>query len=129
MPTRVCFVSANEEDSIAILGVKGAEELLHSGEMLAKAPSTDKKILRLQAPFISGEEIKEIVEEINNRFQDIDETYNEVKAWALSQEYVSISKIQRECAVGFNRATNYIKKLQEDKIIDLESTKNGYHVL
>ena len=129
MPTRVCFVSANEEDSIAILGVKGAEELLHSGEMLAKAPSTDKKILRLQAPFISGNEIKEIVNEIKSKYQEIDEVYNKVKSWVLGQEYVTTSKIQRECAIGFNRATNYIKKLQEDKIINLESDKNGYRVL
>ena len=60
-----------------------------------------------------------------------DEKYHEIKEWAMTQEYVSMSKIQRECYVGFNKAGKILKKLQEEGIIasEAESSSKGCKVL
>lgn len=60
-----------------------------------------------------------------------DEKYQEIKEWAMTQEYVSMSKIQRECYVGFNKAGKILKKLQEEGIIasEAESSSKGCKVL
>ena len=46
--------------------------------------------------------------------------YQSVKEWVLTQKFVSMSKIQRECQVGFNRAGKFFKRLQMEGIVDFE---------
>ena len=46
--------------------------------------------------------------------------YQEIKAWAITNEYISMSRIQRECGVGFNRAGRVFKRLQDEGIIAKE---------
>ena len=80
----------------------------------------------------------------NNRYLDIvpklkkisadetleDETrYQAVKVWVMTQEYMSISRIQRECSIGFNRAGRYFLRLQEEGIVDKVCQKQGCPVL
>lgn len=43
--------------------------------------------------------------------------YQSVKDWVLTQKFVSMSKIQRECMVGFNRAGKFFKRLQMEGIV------------
>ena len=60
-----------------------------------------------------------------------EEKYNWIKEWALSQEYVSMSKIQRECSVGFNRAGKIVRRLQDEGILstDTEGSNKGFKVI
>ena len=62
-----------------------------------------------------------------------DPVYEEVKTWVLSQEYCSMSKIQRNFSVGFNRAGKIFKRLQEEGIVkaapDSPTSVKGYKVL
>ena len=46
--------------------------------------------------------------------------YQSIKEWVMSQQFVSMSKIQRECAVGFNRAGRFFNRLQKEGIVSTE---------
>ena len=50
--------------------------------------------------------------------------YQSVKDWVLTQKFVSMSKIQRECMVGFNRAGKFFKRLQMEGIVSTEVDGN-----
>ena len=43
--------------------------------------------------------------------------YQDVKKWVMENEYMSMSRIQRECAVGFNRAGRFFKRLQDEGVV------------
>ncbi len=60
VPSRVAFTVSSKVDSRVVLDDKGAEKLLGKGDMLLKMVGSDE-IQRLQAPFISNEEVDEIV--------------------------------------------------------------------
>ena len=53
-----------------------------------------------------------------------EERYQAIKEWVLTQEYMSISRIQRECAVGFNRAGRFFLKLQAEGVVGTETEGN-----
>ena len=53
-----------------------------------------------------------------------EERYQAIKEWVLTQEYMSISRIQRECAVGFNRAGRFFLRLQSEGIVGTETEGN-----
>ena len=67
IPTRIAFGVVSEVDSRTILGRKGAEDLVGKGDMLYMDPST-KFPIRIQAPFISTEEIDKIVTSLKNKY-------------------------------------------------------------
>ncbi len=50
--------------------------------------------------------------------------YQSVKEWVMGNEYMSMSRIQRECSVGFNRAGRFFKRLQDEGIVDTEVEGN-----
>ena len=71
-----------------------------------------------------GEVLKESSEEEEMKYQSI-------KEWVMSQEYISMSKIQRECSVGFNRAGRFFSRLQKEGVVSStqESSSKGCKVL
>ena len=85
------------------------------------------------------EEAASIAEQISSPVQSSsmeggdDELYNSVKEWAMSQDYVSMSRIQREFSTGFNRAGRLFKRLQQEGIVaskpDTASSAKGCRVL
>ena len=62
-----------------------------------------------------------------------DELFEAVKEWAMSQDYASMSRIQREFSIGFNRAGRLFKRLQDEGIVaskpDTASSAKGCRVL
>lgn len=60
-----------------------------------------------------------------------EERYQSIKEWVMCQEFVSMSKIQRECAVGFNRAGRFFTRLQKEGIVSTvqDGTTKGCQVL
>ena len=62
IPTRIGFMTQSAVESRIILGSKGAEDLKGNGDLLAQIPGS-KGLVRAQGPFISEDEIKEIVAE------------------------------------------------------------------
>ena len=73
---------------------------------------------------MSGEIEKEADAAEENRYQSI-------KEWVLTQEFVSMSKIQRECSVGFNRAGRFFKRLQQEGVVStqIDGSSKGCKVL
>lgn len=56
--------------------------------------------------------------------------YQSIKDWVLTQQYMSISRIQRECGVGFNRAGRFFLRLQSEGVVDTSTDGNkGCRVL
>ena len=53
-----------------------------------------------------------------------EERYQAIKEWVLTQEFMSISRIQRECAVGFNRAGRFFLRLQAEGVVGNETEGN-----
>ena len=49
--------------------------------------------------------------------------YQSIKAWVMTQSYVSMSRIQRDCSVGFNRAGRFLNRLQKEGIVSM--TQDG----
>lgn len=160
LPTHVALMSSNVQDSITIIGEGGAEELLGKGDMLVQSPLVSRVgVTRLQSCFIDRKEIMAIVKELKSKYEtyydekflnleakktaseatteyqdsgdDDEETrYQGIKDWVMAQEYMSMSKIQRECAVGFNRAGRFFSRLQKEGIVALEADSNkGCRVL
>ncbi len=60
-----------------------------------------------------------------------EEKYQSIKEWTLTQKFVSMSRIQRECSVGFNRAGRIFKRLQMEGIVstEVDGTSKGCRVL
>ena len=46
--------------------------------------------------------------------------YQSIKEWVMTQQFVSMSKIQRECGVGFNRAGRFFNRLQKEGIVSTQ---------
>lgn len=56
--------------------------------------------------------------------------YQSIKDWVMSQPYMSMSRIQGECGVGFNRARRFFTRLQQEGVVDTKSDGNkGSRVL
>ena len=69
IPTRIAFGTVSEIDSRTILGRKWAETLLGKWDMLYMDPST-KSPIRIQAPFVSTEEIEKVTQSLKNKYMD-----------------------------------------------------------
>ena len=155
-PVRVGLMMASAVDSMTILGESGAEKLIGKGDMLIQSHLISKSgVVRMQGCFIHRSEIRKVVDLLKKTYptfyfgrfreerkpvlnnlqaqiksEDIeDNRYEEIKKWVLSQEYISISRIQRECQVGFNRASQYFLRLQIEGIVGDEPSKHGHKVL
>ena len=73
----------------------------------------------------SGKEMVEGPAFNGNSSEDDEEAkYKSVKEWVMQQKYMSMSKIQRDCSVGFNRAGRFFKRLQDEGVIATETEGN-----
>lgn len=85
----------------------------------------DPKFLNIEE---EGKEAgKEMVEgpAFNYTSEDDEEAkYKSVKEWVMSNKYMSMSRIQRECSVGFNRAGRFFKRLQDEGVVATETEGN-----
>lgn len=66
IPNRLVGALVTSEDSMTMLGEEGAEDLLGNGDMIFKNMDTNEKV-RIQAPFISTEEIENITKKLKTR--------------------------------------------------------------
>ena len=152
MPTHIAFMVMNPIDSLTLIGEGGAEKLIGQGDMLVQSHLVSRLgLTRLQGSYIHRDEINRVVKYCKEHYEtkynpnflveketkpvvvpsfDIEEDrYESVKDWVLTQDYMSISRIQRECGLGFNRAGRYFLRLQQEGIISNETTKLGCPVI
>jgi len=149
MPTRVALLCASATDSMNILQEGGAEKLLGNGDMLVQSPLFKSKgIMRVQGAFIQNSEIKAVCNYYRERYSseydpefteltdpsnkdnvnynvktsNNNAVYSQIKLFAMSLDFISISKIQRQFNCSFNNASNYFNMLKQDGIISSEET-------
>ncbi len=142
IPSRIAFTTTTEGDSRAILGERGAETLLGSGDMLyAEAGSPD--LTRIHGAFVSDEEITAITDFLRicgksqqypeNIFTEevfspvkteLDPLFDIVRKWVIETQTISISAIQRKFNLSFSRAAHIMDQLETEGIVS-ELSKLG----
>ena len=136
LPSRISFALRSQIDSRTILDSAGAEKLLGQGDMLL-LENGSSKLERIQGAFISDEEVSNLTstlkssrkvkyrEEILTETQENDKTvdpYFENAIEIIKQEKkVSISLLQRELRIGFNRASRIYDQLKEKGVISYDN--------
>ncbi len=144
-PTRISFQVTSKIDSRTILGEQGAEQLLGMGDMLYMAGGA--KITRVHAPFVSDEEVEEIVNHLKSfgppeyksgvvdgpdgdKESDIDlvlglggnttgadALYDQAVAIVIKDRKCSTSYIQRKLAIGYNKAARLVEQMEDEGLI------------
>lgn len=144
-PTRISFQVTSKIDSRTILGEMGAEQLLGMGDMLYMAGGS--KITRCHGPFVSDEEVEEIVNHLkafgppaymsgvvegpdDDKVDSIDMVlglggntdgedalYDQAVAIVLKDRKVSTSYIQRKLAIGYNKAARLVEQMEDQGLI------------
>jgi len=140
-PARISFQVTSKVDSRTILDTIGAEHLLGAGDMLFLPPGSSK-LTRIHGAFVSGAEIKRIVEfwkkqgkpsyldpsilaEVKKgkegagggEEEEYDEKYDEAVAFVAEIGQASISLIQRRFRVGYNRAARIVEKMELEGVV------------
>ncbi len=131
LPSRIALRVGQKIDSKVIIDQFGAESLLGMGDMLFTPPG-QASLMRLHAPYVSEEEIEEIVEFLKSQgepdydngivnleeessleeLEDVDELFEEAKEIILRDRKTSTSYLQRRLSIGYNRAANIIEQLE-----------------
>ncbi len=143
-PTRISFQVTSKIDSRTILGEQGAEQLLGMGDMLYMAGGA--KITRIHGPFVSDEEVEEIVNHLKSYGPPVymsgvvegvdedkegdldlilgiggdgsDETlYDQAVAIVAKDRKCSTSYIQRKLGIGYNKAAKLVEQMEENHVI------------
>ncbi|GFE66274.1 DNA translocase FtsK [Litoreibacter roseus] len=144
-PTRISFQVTSKIDSRTILGEQGAEQLLGMGDMLYMAGGS--KITRIHGPFVSDEEVEEIVTHLKSfgppsymsgvvegpdeeKSSDIDMVlglggntdgedalYDTAVQVVLKDRKCSTSYIQRKLAIGYNKAARLVEQMEEQGLV------------
>ncbi|MCF8030897.1 MAG: DNA translocase FtsK 4TM domain-containing protein [Desulfohalobiaceae bacterium] len=141
-PARIAFQVSSRHDSRTILDSGGAEYLLGKGDLLFK--STAGRLERMHGPFLSDEEIVSVIDFWRQRSslprgevdleqwkggsenlgsgadsEDVtnDPLYDQAVSFVLEQGKASISMIQRQLRIGFNRAARYVEQMEQDGIV------------
>lgn len=140
-PARIAFQVSSKHDSRTILDAVGAQYLLGLGDMLFK--SSAGRMRRIHGAFIDDEDIQAVIEfwkekhpqkqefdlqewkreiggkESGNQGDDVlsDPLYDQAVDFVLEQGKASISMIQRQLRIGFNRAARFIEQMEQDRII------------
>ncbi len=153
-PTRISFQVTSKIDSRTILGEGGAEQLLGQGDMLFMAGGG--RIARIHGPFISDEEVEEIVaylktqgapdyldaitedEEIASGIPGFDkeegvsggdDLYDRAVAFVARERKVSVSLVQRHLRIGYNRAARIVEEMEAQGVVSGPNHQNKREVL
>lgn len=136
-PARLSFQVSSRTDSRTIIDSNGAESLLGDGDMLFLPPGT-AKLQRIHGAYISEDEINRIVEFLKSQKkpdydmevikasskenesptdEEYDEHYDAAVAFVTKTGRASISMIQRQMRIGYNRAARIIEMMEREGIV------------
>lgn len=137
-PARIAFLVNSKVDSRTILDMNGAEQLLGKGDMLYTPPGVGKPI-RIQSPFISGEEVEKVAEfvgsqkgfsrnyeipSINQKKKkayeesyDRDDLFEEAARIIVRYQQGSVSLLQRKLKIGYARAARIVDELENANVV------------
>jgi S-DNA-T family DNA segregation ATPase FtsK/SpoIIIE len=156
IPTRVAFQVSSKIDSRTILDQMGAESLLGQGDMLFLPPGTGYP-QRVHGAFVADEEVHRIVEYLKQfgepqyeegildgpatdggAAQDLfgespdaeaDPLYDEAVAFVVRTRRASISSVQRQLRIGYNRAARLVEQMETAGLVSAMSINGSREVL
>jgi len=156
-PTRISFQVTSRIDSRTILGTQGAEQLLGQGDMIYM--SGGSKMIRVHGPFCSDAEIEKIVNFIKDQdlteFEEGDkinfetaiiqeaegdedggegggsdaDLYKKAVLIVRRDKKPSISYVQRQLRIGYNRAAILIEKMEAEGVVSAPGVSGKREVL
>ena len=155
IPTRIAFQVSSKIDSRTILDHMGAEALLGQGDMLYQPPGTNYP-QRVHGAFVSDAEVHRVVEYLKalgapNYIEGIlngveesadgeltgegtsggetDPLYDEAVAIVLKSRRASISSVQRQLRIGYNRAARLIEDMERAGLVSPMQSNGNREVL
>ncbi|WP_110420467.1 FtsK/SpoIIIE family DNA translocase [Burkholderia vietnamiensis] len=155
IPTRVAFQVSSKIDSRTILDQMGAESLLGQGDMLFLPPGTGYP-QRVHGAFVADEEVHRIVEYLkqfgepqyeegildgpaaDGPTQDLfgdapdaeaDPLYDEAVAFVVRTRRASISSVQRQLRIGYNRAARLVEQMEAAGLVSPMGINGSREVL
>lgn len=147
VPSRIAFAVSSGTDSRTIIDQNGAEKLLGRGDMLFM-PMGEGKPIRVQGAFITDEEVEHIVDFVKNQQEanyveammpteapqatqgeELDELWDKVLAFVKSRETVSISMLQRQFRIGYNRSARLVDDLENHGYVSPQDGSKPRQVL
>jgi DNA segregation ATPase FtsK/SpoIIIE, S-DNA-T family len=154
-PTRISFQVTSKIDSRTILGEAGAEQLLGQGDMLYMQGGG--RITRVHGPFVSDAEVEEIVqyvkaqgapnyvtaiteeeeeaqtveEDENGAGSNLsgDDLYMQAVNLVVREGKVSVSFIQRQLQIGYNRAARLVERMETERVVGQANHQGKREVL
>ncbi len=155
IPTRVSFQVSSKIDSRTILDQMGAEALLGQGDMLYMPPGTGYPV-RIHGAFVSDHEVHQVVNHLKslgepNYIEGIltnetegggdidgmgkddggekDPLYDEAVGIVLKSRRASISSVQRQLRIGYNRAARLIEDMERAGLVSAMQSNGNREVL
>ena len=155
IPTRVAFQVSSKIDSRTVLDQMGAETLLGHGDMLFLPPGSGYP-QRVHGAFVSDEEVHRVVEHLKafgepqyeeailagpaseeaqqgemfgDAGEEADPLYDEAVAYVTRSRRASISSVQRQVRIGYNRAARLVEQMEAAGILSAMSKSGGRDVL
>ena len=152
IPTRMAFTVQSKIDSRTILDQMGADELLKYGDSLFLQPGSAEPT-RLQGAFVSDDEVHQVVNfvkeqaptnyvegllsgeaaiettNIVNPNANSDELFDQAVAFILESRKTSISALQRQLRIGYNRAANLIDALENAGVLSPADINGSRRIL
>jgi DNA segregation ATPase FtsK/SpoIIIE, S-DNA-T family len=139
IPSRIAFMVSSQIDSRTIIDMPGAEKLVGNGDMLFK-PQDLNKPKRIQAPFISDQEVNNIIDHVKSQMEGTVEYSGEVlehiergNSYNSADEtddllpdciemvvragQASVSMLQRRFRLGYNRAARIMDMMEARGIV------------
>ena len=142
-PARIAFKVSQRQDSMTILGRQGAEQLLGMGDMLMLPPGSSE-LKRVHAAYISEDEVHAICEHLREQGtpvyqndilkpredegsmgQSDDPLYDKAVQAVATAGYCSISHVQRQLSVGYNKAAKLVEEMERQGVVGPPSSKAG----
>ncbi|WP_295697501.1 DNA translocase FtsK [uncultured Neisseria sp.] len=152
IPTRMAFTVQSKIDSRTILDQMGADELLKYGDSLFLQPGSAEPT-RLQGAFVSDDEVHQVVNFIKeqaptnyvegllsgeaaiettnivNPNANSDELFDQAVAFVLESRKTSISSLQRQLRIGYNRAANLVDALENAGVLSPADINGSRRIL
>lgn len=151
IPSRLAFAVSSGIDSRTILDMVGAEKLLGKGDMLFY-PSGQAKPSRIQGAFVTDKEVEQIVDFLRKSSrpgytqemvdqitavaktasgpnEETDEFFEQAVDLILEKEKASVSMLQRQFRIGYNRAARLMDELERRGMVGPEEGSKPRKVL
>ena len=152
VPTRIAFQVSSKIDSRTILDQQGAEALLGQGDMLYLPPGSGLPV-RVHGAFASDEEVIRVAEFLKahsqpNYIEDVltggagengeggedaegeaDPLYDQAVAFIVRTQKASISSVQREFRIGYNRSARLLEQMERSGVVSPMQSNGSREIL